>query len=93
MWRDERGGRMILASIISLSLGVIILTCSGIAATYADTRYEGIGSSFRSEREKFTEKDHLMNAVLKGLSYGGVAVGSIALMAGIVLIIIVGVRA
>lgn len=84
---------MIIASIILLSLGVIVLTGSGIAATYADTRYEGIGSSFRSEREKFTEKDHLMNAVLTGLSYSGAAVGSIALVAGIVLIIIVGVRA
>lgn len=83
---------MILASIISFSLGVIILTGSGIAATYADTRYEGLGSNFHSEREKFTEKDHLMNAVLKGLSYSGTAVGSIALVAAIILIIIVGVK-
>ena len=83
---------MILASIILFSLGVIILTGSGIAATYADTRYEGIGSSFRSEREKFTEEDHLMNAVLKGLSYSGGAVGSIALVAAFVLIIVAGGR-
>ena len=81
---------MILASIILFSLGVIILTGSGIAATYADTRYEGIGSSYSSEREKFTEKDHLMNAVLKGLSYSGAAVGSIALVAAFVLIIVAG---
>lgn len=76
---------MTLVSIILFSAGVLVLTGAGIAYTYKETRYNGIGSTFDSERKKYDEKDCQMYAVLSGLSYAGFAVGAVLIFVAMVM--------
>lgn len=76
---------MILASIILFSAGVLVLTGAGIAYTYKGTRYNGIDSTYGSEREKYDEKDCQIYAVLSGLSYTGFAVGTVVIFVAMVM--------
>lgn len=79
---------MILVSFIFFTVGVFVLTVSGIAYTYKGTRYSGIDSTFDSERKKYDEKDHRMHAILSGLSYAGFSVGAVAICVAMVMFLL-----
>lgn len=83
----EVGGIMIPAIIITFLVGVGTLIGAWAAATYRDIRYDGMLSSWYRREHGYGAGDMKIYALLNGLSAGGYLMGTLEIIASVVLLI------
>ena len=78
---------MIPAIIITFSVGVVTIIGAKAAASYRDTRYDGILSDWYRRERGYGAGDMKMYALLNGLAAGGYLMGTLEIIASVVLLI------
>ena len=78
---------MIPAIIITFLVGVGTIIGAVAAASYRDTRYDGMYSDWTRRERGYGVGDMKMHALLNGLAAGGYLMGTLEIIASVVLLI------